>query len=125
MNDAETRDVDEALDLTLWPAAQGVELGGQMVKSDGGHVALRTGSPEAETWVALVADRLDDGGGLPVIALGARIGPKDAERAELTNLAARHVHTLRGRLADSGAIVTANHAYRLSDSLRVGRVTRG
>jgi len=124
MNDAETRDVDEALDLTLWPAAQGVELGGQMVKSDGGHVVLRTGSPEAETWVALVADRLDGGGGLPVIALGARIGPKDAERAELTNLAARHVHTLRSRLADPGAIVTANHAYRLSDSLRVGRVTR-
>ena len=53
-----------------------------------------------------------DGDGLAVVDVGARLGPPDAERAELTNLAARHVHTLRGRLDDAGAIVTAHHAYR-------------
>jgi len=123
-NDAETKDVDEALDLALWPGAQGPEIGGRMVKAEGDHVSLRARSPEAETWAALVADRLDGGNGLPVVSVGARIGPEGAERAELTNLAARHIHTLRGRLTHAAAIVTADHAYRLADSLRIGRVTR-
>ena len=39
----------------------------------------------------------------PVVDVGERVGPPDAERAELTNLAARHVHTLRSRLDRSRA----------------------
>lgn len=113
-------DVDSALDLVLWPSSHGVELGGRLVD---GRIALRGGSHELATWEALVADRLDAGDGVPVLTVGERVGPADAARAELTNVAARHIHTLRGRLRDAGAIVTAKHAYRLSDQLRVGSVT--
>ena len=49
----------------------------------------------------------------------ARIGPPDAERAELTNLAARHLHTLRGRLNDADAIVTAAMPIELRRAQRV------
>lgn len=49
--------------------------------------------------------------------------PERARRAEITNLAARHIHDLRGRLRDGAAIVTTHHAYRLAENLRVGRVT--
>jgi hypothetical protein len=73
------------------------------------------------TWLELVDDRLEGGEGLPVLDVGARIAPEGAGRAELTNLAARHIHGLRARLKDGGAIVTARHAYRLAEGLRVGR----
>jgi hypothetical protein len=53
------------------------------------------------------------------VKVGERIGPAAADRAELTNLAARHIHTLRSRLTDASAIVTASHAYRFADQLRV------
>jgi hypothetical protein len=88
-----------------------------------GRVTFKTGSPEAETWTQLVSDALEEGTGLPVVDVGQRIGPSHAARAELTNLAARHAHTLRGRLKSADAIVTVNHAYRLSNHLRVGVVT--
>ena len=78
------------------------------------------GSHEAASWQALVADRLERGDGLPVVGVGERVGPRGVDRAEATNLAARHVHTLRSRLRDGGAIVTAHHAYRLRDDLDVG-----
>jgi hypothetical protein len=83
-------------------------------------LALRPGSHEAASWRALITDRLDRGDGLPVVGVGERIGPRGVDRAEATNLAARHVHTLRSRLRDPGAIVTAQHAYRLRDDLDVG-----
>ncbi|HEX7841052.1 MAG TPA: hypothetical protein VF469_26425, partial [Kofleriaceae bacterium] len=60
------------------------------------------------------------GAGLPVVGVGERVGPRGVDRAEATNLAARHIHTLRGRLRDAGAIVTARHAYRVRDDLDVG-----
>jgi hypothetical protein len=86
---------------------------------------LKAGSQEAATWIALVADRLEDGPGVPVLEVGLRIAPEGAGRPEVTNLAARHVHGLRGRLTNAAgaAIVTAHHAYRLAEGLRVGRVT--
>ena len=59
---------------------------------------------------------------MPVLDVGERIAPEGAGRAEITNLAARHLHGLRSRLQDGSAIVTARHAYRLADGLRVGRV---
>lgn len=117
------REIEDALDLVLWPSGSGVELGGKLVAGTTGRVAFKAGSPEAETWTQLVGDALGGGWGLPVIDLGQRIGPADAARAELTNLAARHAHTLRGRLKSADAIVTVNHAYRLSGHLRVGLVS--
>jgi len=112
-DDSERRDVERAFDLVLWPAPGGVEIGGRMVA--GGRVAIKPGSHESATWRALVDDRLDGGDGLPVVGVGERIGPPKAERAELTNLAARHLHTLRSRLTDGDAIATVNHAYRLRE----------
>jgi hypothetical protein len=117
--DAERREIDAALDLVLWTTASSAELSGRLVA--GGRVMLRSGSPEIDTWIALVADRLHDGDGVPVLDVGARIGPAGAERAELTNLAARHIYTLRGRLVDQEAITTVRHAYRLAPQLRIGR----
>ncbi len=122
-SDGERRDVADALDLVLFPTSGGAELSGRLVNGDQGIVALRAGSQEIDSWAALIADRLSDGGGVPVLALGARIGPAGAERAELTNLAARHMHTMRGRLVDERVIATVRHAYRLDATLRVGITT--
>jgi hypothetical protein len=118
-DDAERREIDAALDLVLWTSAASAELSGRLVA--GRRVILRSGSPEIDTWSALVADRLHDGDGVPVLDVGTRIGPAGAERAELTNLAARHIYTLRGRLVDQEAITTVRHAYRLAPQLRIGR----
>jgi len=120
-HDAERRELSSRLDLLLWADAGGWELGGRLVQRDATArgLALRAGH-EAASWLALVTDRLDRGEGLPVVAVGERVGPPGVERAEATNLAARHVHTLRSRLRDPGAIVTAHHAYRLRDDLDVG-----
>jgi hypothetical protein len=120
-HDAERRELSGRLDLLLWADAGGWELGGRLVQRDAGArgLALRAGH-EAASWLALLTDRLDRGDGLPVVAVGERVGPPGVERAEATNLAARHVHTLRSRLRDPGAIVTAHHAYRLRDDLDVG-----
>ena len=76
------------------------------------------------TWQALVDDRLAEAGGVPVIDVGMRLADAGAERAEASNLAARHIHGLRARLSNPGAIVTVNHAYRLDERLVVGRVRR-
>jgi hypothetical protein len=120
--DDDRREIEQSLDLVLWPSESGVELGGTHVAGSAGRVTFRAGSTEAATWTQLVSDAIAGGSGLPVLDVGRRIGPAEAERAELTNLAARHVHTLRGRLRSADAIVTVTHAYRLSDKLRVGRV---
>src|SRR5262245_25431359 len=97
-SDADRSEIEEALDLGLWPAASGLELGGRLVAGSAGRVIFRHGSTEADTWKQLIDDALREGNGLAVVDVGARIGPAGAERAELTNLAARHIHTLRGRL---------------------------
>lgn len=117
--DADRADLESALDVVVWPMTEGIELGGRAVKSRG----LRVGGHEAATWIALVDDRLADGPGLPVVGVGERVGPPDAARAELTNVAARHIHTLRGRLRDAGDLATAQHAYRFSSGVGVGIVT--
>lgn len=88
------------------------------------RLLLRAGSHEAQTWLQLVEDRFAGGSGVPVLAVGGRLAPAGAGRAEITNLAARHIHTLRRRLRDGAAIVTDRHAYRLSGGLQVGLATR-
>jgi hypothetical protein len=123
------REVEAELDLVLWcggPATGGLEIGGRLLSEASGEtrrLLLKAGSQEAATWNALVLDRLQLGEGVPVVEIGQRIAPENAGRAEITNLAARHLHGLRGRLANPGAILTAHHAYRLAEGLRVGRVT--
>ena len=120
-DDASHREVDEALDLVEWNVAGRVELGGRLLSSP---VVFRAGSQEGATWQALINDRFLAGDGVQVLDVGMRLAAEGAERAEASNLAARHIHALRGRLTNPGAIITANHAYRLDDRLLVARVRR-
>ncbi len=121
VSDGDRQDLEHELDLLLWPVADGFELGGRLVEK---RVPLRAGGHEGDTWCALIRDLIDDGQGLAVTAVGERVGPPMAGRAELTNIAARHVHTLRSRLRDGSAIVTAQHTYRLLDRVSVARADR-
>jgi hypothetical protein len=118
-------EVEAGFDILLWPTPRGVELRGRIVaaRTPADRPVLKAGSHEATTWLTLVEDRLAEGAGLAVVSLGERIGPPGAGRAETTNMAARHIHTLRGRLTDSAAIITANHAYRIAPGLRVAVAT--
>jgi hypothetical protein len=111
------RDVESELDLVVWQGPA-VEIGGRLLP----HLSCKAGSQEAATWIELVEDRLQGGEGVPVLEVGTRIAPEGAGRAEITNLAARHIHGLRGRLREGGAIVTAHHAYRLAEGIRIGKV---
>ncbi len=120
-DDESRREVDEQLDVVEWDVSGRVELSGSMVSNP---VTFRSGSSEAVTWQALIADRIASGPGVAVADVGQRLAEPGAERAEISNLAARHIHTLRSRLTSASAIVTANHAYRLDDRVRVGRVKR-
>jgi hypothetical protein len=123
--ESEREEIEREVDLLLWSGADdAVELGGRGVaerEPPRRRLALKAGNQEAVTWSALVADRLAGGPGLAVLDVGSRVAPADAGRAELTNAAARHLHTLRARLDDPAAIVTAGHRYRLSERLTVGR----
>lgn len=121
--EAEREEVERAVDLLLWSGGDGaVELGGRALPRDPARrrLAFKPGSQEAATWEALIGDRLAAGPGLPVLDVGSRLAPPDAGRPEITNAAARHLHTLRGRLEDGAAIQTAHHSYRLSERLTVG-----
>jgi hypothetical protein len=121
--EAEREEVERAVDLLLWSAGDGaIELGGRALPRDPARrrLAFKPGSQEAATWEALIGDRLAAGPGLPVLDVGSRLAPPDAGRPEITNAAARHLHTLRGRLEDGAAIRTAHHSYRLSERMTVG-----
>jgi hypothetical protein len=121
--DEDRREIEAGLDLAVWSLEPNVEIGGRLLPEGGKRVSLKAGSQEALTWIELIDDRLQGGEGVPVLEVGTRIAPEGAGRPEITNLAARHVHGLRSRLKDGSAIVTARHAYRLAEGLRVGRVT--
>lgn len=117
------REIENELDLAVWTADLSVEIGGRLLPDgERKRVSLKAGSQEAQTWIELAEDCLSGGEGVPVLEVGKRIAPEGAGRAEITNLAARHIHGLRSRLKDGSAIVTANHAYRLVEGIRVGRV---
>jgi hypothetical protein len=121
--EAERDELERQLDLLLWHGADGMPaLGGRALPADPARrrLALKPGSQEALTWSALLEDRLTGGSGLPVVTVGQRLAPPGACRAEITNVAARHLHTLRGRLQDPAAILTGDHAYRLGEQLTLG-----
>jgi hypothetical protein len=115
------REIDEGLDVVLWDPGGRIELSG---RSTSAPVTFRAGSQEARTWQLLIADRIQNGPGLLIASVGERLAESGAERAEMSNLAARHVHGLRSRLLDGQAILTVNHAYRLDPSLVVGLVRK-
>jgi hypothetical protein len=120
------REIESELDLVVW-SGSAVEIGGRLLATAGAdgdrrRISCKAGSQEAVTWTELVEDRLQGGEGVPVLEVGTRIAPEGAGRAEITNLAARHIHGLRGRLREGGGIVTAHHAYRVGEGVRVGRV---
>lgn len=119
-HDDERRTLEASMDIVLWPTSQGWELSGREVK---GRVALKSASPETQTWLDLAGDHVGQARGIAVVDVGNRLGGPGVERAEATNLAARHVHTMRSRLLRSGSIATVDHAYRLADGLTVGLVT--
>lgn len=118
--------LQDALDLVLWLARDTPSLGGSLMrrKVSQSKTVLKPKEAEAATWECLIADRLEAGSGVLIDDVGARLSPPDSLRAERTNVAARHLHTLRGRLKDGEAIVTAKGSYRLRSDLKVGRVTR-
>ncbi len=122
------REIEKALDLVLWPVSdQSREIGGRALRSEAGRprLCLPALGNEAETWRALIQDRLDDGPGVSVLDVGARLAPEGALRAEVTNAAARHLHALRKKLKTAQDIRTVEHAYRLQGRLSIGLVRRG
>ena len=123
-SDAARAELDRDADVVDWHVSGKQELGGRLLAAKPERVAFRSGSQEAATWQALVADRLGEGPGVPIHDVGARLAEAGAERAEISNLAARHIHGLRARLTDPAAIVTDAGAYRLDDRLSVARVDR-
>jgi hypothetical protein len=122
MTEDDRREAEDEMDLIAWVDEDGgLSLGGTAVSR---RLQLKAGSQEGRTWLTLIEDRLDEGDGVPVQDVGERLAPEGALKAEITNVAARHLHLLRSRLEDPAAIVTAHHAYRLRDGLRVGRARR-
>ncbi len=126
-DEQDKKDVNKALDLVLWMDREHlVELGGRCITpgNDSRRVTLKSRCHEALTWQKLLNDRFNDGEGVPVLEVGRRIAPDGALKAEMTNVAARHLHSLRGRLTEGRAIVTAAHAYHIRRDLKVGVVTQ-
>jgi hypothetical protein len=118
-DDDARREIEERLDLVTWGAGNRLELGGRAL---GAHVTFRPGSQEADIWHQLISDRIAGGTGISISSVGQRLAEPGAERAEMSNLAARHIHALRARLTNPQGIVTANHAYHLDPALVVGLV---
>lgn len=116
--------IEQALDVVVWPACdQMCKLGGKLVvMGKKQSISLPVDGNEIETWRQLVDAKLESRDGIEVQEVGQRVAPTGALRAEVTNSAARHLHSLRKRLTDPQAIATVSGSYRLRDSLAVGRV---
>lgn len=125
-DEAARRDIESELDLVLWPEKdQTLELGGRALDSSKKpNLSLSFDGNEATTWHELIQSRLSGSSGVSVQAVGQRVAPTGALRAEVTNAAARHIHSLRKRLVDSQNIVTVQGHYRLADHLKVGMAER-
>lgn len=107
-------------DLILWTSSHSDDrLAGKALKKP---VKLANGSSERETWLDLVRQRLKGEKGIEVVELGNRIIGTDSSKAESTNSAARHIHTLRKRLISSDMITTSDSRYSFQKHLTVGLV---
>ncbi|MEM7456666.1 MAG: hypothetical protein AAF456_20140 [Planctomycetota bacterium] len=116
------RELEAEIDLVLWPDKDGQsELGGRLLEpSKKSPLVFPVDSNEFKTWQALISARIDSNTGVEVQAVGARVAPAGALRPEITNAAARHIHSLRKRLKDPADIVTVQGEYRLRERLKVG-----
>jgi len=76
--DADRQDVEQALDVVLWPTSQGMELGGGLVDGRDKRFAFRAGSHEADTWRALIDDRMSSGTGVAVLSVSTWPGVADS-----------------------------------------------
>lgn len=125
-DEQEKLDVQSELDLVLWPEQdQSVGIGGRAwTSSKKPTTTLQVDGNEYESWRQLVESHLNGSDGIDVQEVGKRVAPPGSLRAELTNAAARHVHTLRKRLNHPQDIVTYQGKYRLADRLSVGIVAR-
>lgn len=113
----------QALDLLIWDDGTAAALEGRLLtRRLGKGGSGRPSAQEVATWHELVEAHFAAGPGVPVDQVGGRLAAEGALRAERTNTAARHLHTLRSRLADGNAIVTTSGHYALGRRLRVGRV---
>ena len=121
-SESERREFSECLDLILWPIQnKAAILSGAIAKSDS-EFSFAAESNEYKTWRLLIQDAIRSGDGVSTSEVGFRIAPSGAAKAESTNAAARHIHTLRKRLTDSRFIATVEGHYRLGSGLRVGLV---
>lgn len=119
----EHKELSECLDLILWPIQnKAVVLGGGVLSKSNPEISLSEESNEYQTWRLLIENAIRGGVGVSTSEVGYRIAPSGAAKAEATNAAARHIHTLRKRLTDSRFIVTVDGHYRLGSGLRVGLV---
>ncbi len=123
-DDAEKRNVESELDIIRWPEKdQSIELGGKAFSpSKKSSIVLTADGNEALTWSGLIHARLQNQEGVEVQTVGQRVAPQGALRAEVTNAAARHIHSLRKRLTNPQHIVTVQGHYRLADELAIGMV---
>ena len=122
VNREDRETMEAALDLIWWEDRHaGPELSGRMVS---GKKQLRPKTQEQISWKTLIDDYFDAGSGVPIDEVGQRLAAEDALRAERTNAAARHIHSLRARLSENDAILTENSAYSLNRELLIGRVRK-
>jgi len=117
-------EINDCMDVVCWPSINGTaKLCGRSVAGKQSCVQLPDTSKEVATWTALVEAALNGQPGVEVIEVGKYVAPAGALRPELTNAAARLIHTLRKRLLDGQDIVTVDGRYRFRDGLRVAIVS--
>ena len=118
-NEQEKRTFENALDLLIGPPQnkQIAISGNAFVQASGSKLSID--SNEAITWRDLVTAAFRNQG-ISTHELGKRIAAEGASKAEATNSAARHIHSLRKKLDDANSIITVDGEYRLGDGLTVG-----
>ncbi len=122
--EAEKHLIESILDVVLWPKQdESIEIGGKAFdKNKKSRIVVAADSNEQTTWQELIDARLKFAPGVEVQSVGVRVAPVGALRAETTNAAARHIHSIRKRLSTPQNIVTVAGHYRLRDGLSVGIV---
>ena len=123
-DEEEKAELESQLDIVLWQEKNQVAaIGGKaFVSTKKNALTLSVPGNEYETWRQLINAHLVNSEGVDVQTVGQRTAPNGALRAEITNSAARHIHTLRKRLQNPQDIVTAQGHYQLANHLSAGIV---